>query len=486
MDNLKNKAVHSFLWDFFGTFSAQGVSFVISIFLARILTPTQFGTVGLALVFIAFSQSLMDVGFSKALIQNKENKSITYSSIFFVNLIVGIFLFILFQIVAVQIGLLYKKPIIENLVRLLSIGFLINSLNLVQIAILKRELRFKDLSIRLFLANLISGAFGIALALLGWGVYALVAQNLTVGIVSTIILWKVSNWKPKWEFSFGEVKKLFKFSGYVFSEGLIYNAIQKGYIFVIGSLFSPAMLGFYTQAHSLRQLVTAFSSSSINKVFFPLLSKVQDDRPRFDKIFFKSITTVSMLCFFLTGVLFFSAKWLIITLFGEQWYTSVDIFEILIFTIYAIPINSVIVNAFLSLGKAKENFWLGLARAAFLIPPIIAAFLGGLDAFLWTLVVINFLGLFFNMLTLDKYCEISFVNQVKSILPFCIHCIVSVFITMYCVRNFSMSVFLNSFLSCSIFSACYISLILIFNKNAPLDLLGLLMKKERKIFLERK
>ena len=216
MTSLKKRSSNAFAWDMVGTLLKHGSTFIISIFLARLLEPAEFGLVGMAMVFITISHVFIDVGFSSALIQNKNNSNLTYSSVFYLNLSVGILLTTTFYFAAPFIGDFYKNQQIKELVQWLSLIFVFNSLNLVQQAILQKNLNFKSLTIRLLIANAIGGTLGVLFALQGYGVYALVIQQIGIAFISTVLLWSISKWKPDFQFSLDEVKKLIGFSSFVF------------------------------------------------------------------------------------------------------------------------------------------------------------------------------------------------------------------------------------------------------------------------------
>lgn len=227
MSSLKKRSAIALAWDLGGTIMRQGSGFVISIFLARLLEPEEFGLVGMAMVFISISQVFIDVGFSSALIQNKENSNLTYSSVFYLNLFAGLILTSFFYLTAPVIGAFYNSTQITELVQWLSLIFIFNSLNLVQQAILQRKLNFKILTLRIVIASTVGGVLGIIFAFQGFGVYALVIQQISTAILSTILLWTTSGWKPDFKFSMSEVKKLTSFSSFVFFDQFFLENFSK-------------------------------------------------------------------------------------------------------------------------------------------------------------------------------------------------------------------------------------------------------------------
>ncbi|MEQ9307094.1 MAG: oligosaccharide flippase family protein, partial [Marinoscillum sp.] len=218
MKSLKKRTTSALAWDIGGTMLRQTFNFVTSIFLARLLTPEEFGLVGMSMVFIAFAEVFIDVGFSSALIQNQKNSELTYNSVFFINIGAGFLLTIVFYLSAPLIGRFYNNMEVVGLVRWLSLIFVFNSANLVQVAILKKKLNLKIMNVRTSIGAMIGGIAGVASAFAGLGVYSLVIQHITMAVAGTLLLWTTAGWLPKMEFSWREVKNLTGFSTYIFMD----------------------------------------------------------------------------------------------------------------------------------------------------------------------------------------------------------------------------------------------------------------------------
>ncbi|MGM0589753.1 MAG: lipopolysaccharide biosynthesis protein [Bacteroidota bacterium] len=415
MSSLREKTGKALFWDLIGNYGGQISGFIISIFLARLLEPKEFGLVGMSLVFINIMKVLMDMGLASALVQNKNNTSRTYSSVFYVNITFAILLTVIIYSSAPWIGIFYNSDTVTQLVRFLSISFFISSFNIVQSTILTINLDFKNLTYRDLFSKIVAGFVAVIFAYKGYGVYALVIQLILSEIVKSILLWKVTEWYPKFEFSLNEVKKLTGFSIYVLAAQSANKVISELDTLVVGKLFSSSLLGFYSRANSLNQLIIRNSSTSLKKVFFPVLSKVQDDEERFTKIFLQVIDIVSGLAVMLTGIFFLGGEELIIGLFGEKWEPSVLIFQILILRGFTYPISAIIVNAFLAKGKSKENFHYGNIRKALQLLPLLIAYLYGFYPFIYSLVGISTLGWLLNNFFATYSLGIPFADQIKAV-----------------------------------------------------------------------
>lgn len=413
MTKLRLKATQAFIWDFAGIFAKQGVAFIVSVFLARLLLPAEFGLVAMALVFISISQIFADFGLASALIQNKDNTSLTYSSVFYLNIVVGILLFVLFWFLAPIIGNFYENQQISTLVRYLSLNFIFSSFNQVQQTILRKNIEFKKITIRAAVSQVLSGIIAVYLAYKGWGVYALVVQNLLGSVFGTIMLWQVAEWKPRLEFSWSELKKLSGFSVYVFLNYVTGKLVTQLNTLIVGKVFSASTLGLYSRAASLNSLVTTFSSSSISKISFPLLSQIQDDKKRFVSAYFKMLELVAFASFCLSGALIFAGSDIITILFGKTWMPSIFIFQILVFKSFTYPISLLVVSVFWAAGKTKESFWFDNFGKILGFIPLIFAMRWGFNPFLYSVVVVSIIGWFFSNWFVSISFSFSFLHQCK-------------------------------------------------------------------------
>jgi len=214
--NLIQKTKNSVIWDLSGSFLRQFALLFISILLARLLEPEEFGILGMSMVFISISEVFTDVGFTSGLIQQKDTKDIAYSSVFYINLLISVVLSIVIVLTAPLIADFYEAPQVKQILYYLAIIPPIAALGRVQAAILTKQINFKSLTIRDIVATLVGGVLGVGAASLDYGVYSLVIQQIAMVTTGTVMLWLATNWKPKPEFSKNEIKKLFGFSSFVF------------------------------------------------------------------------------------------------------------------------------------------------------------------------------------------------------------------------------------------------------------------------------
>ncbi len=242
------------------------------------------------------------------------------------------------------------------------------------------------------------------------------------------MIWKISEWKPRKEFSVNELKKLWSFSIYVFASSSVNQIVQQLDALIIGKLFTARTLGFFTRANSLNKLIIQNSSASISKIFFPTLAQVKDQTTRFENIYLRVIDLVAAAAIYFTAILFLIGEELIIGLFGEKWSPSIPIFQILILRGFTFPINAMIINAFLAKGKSKANFYYSNLRQVLQLIPFLVAYFMGFYAFLYASVIVAVCAWLGNTVAARLSLGISLLAQLKPVLLYIIFSILLVVI----------------------------------------------------------
>jgi len=253
LSSLKQKTLSGVLWSCVERFSVQGIQFVIMVIMARILLPSDYGMIGMLAIFIAIAQTLIDSGFSNALIQKKDRSEIDYSTVFYFNIAVGIVLYFILFFSSPLIARFYNTPELTGLTRVLALNLFINSLAVVQRAILSIKIDFKTQAKASFSAAIISGIVGIVMAYTGFGVWSLAVQTVLNAFVNTVLLWIFSKWIPLKVFSFESFKKLFTFGSKLLASGLLDTIYRNIYTIVIGKKFASTDLGYFTRADQFAQ-----------------------------------------------------------------------------------------------------------------------------------------------------------------------------------------------------------------------------------------
>lgn len=404
------------IWDFTGSLLRQFAGMFITIILARLLTPEEFGVIGMALVFVTITDVFIDVGFTSGLIQQQETKDITYSSIFYVNLTISILLSGVIMLAAPYVSVFYNEPKIETILMYLAIIPIIAALGKVQSTILSKQMNFRSLTIRTVGATVVGGIAGVIGAFCGMGVYSLVLQQIFTVLTSTILLWFSTGWKPKLEFSWPEVKGLLGYSSYIFLDSIIRQVFNRIDTIFVGKYFSSATLGFYSRAESLRAQIDAYASNSLRKVMFPVLSSLQEDNDAFKRVYLKVFNISSALTVLLIGPIYFLSDKIIIGLFGAKWEPSIIFFQILLFTTLTTPQTGMMVQAVLAKGFSKLRFQMGLIHRFLKLAPMVFGVLYGIVEFSIAVVAAATLMFFIYAYVMRSKFEIGFMKQVKELL----------------------------------------------------------------------
>ena len=348
---MAGKIVKSFAWDFAGRSGSQVASLIIGIILARILTPVEFGLIGMAMVFIAVSEIFTNLGLSSALIQRSNPTEEHFSSSFYLNTGAALALTLLFIVLAPVIAGFFNNEEITGLVRVLSLSLLIGSFSVVQEARLRKTMRFDLLAKAKLISSVLSGIVGISMAFLGFGVWSLVTQTLLGRLLTTGYYWFVSTWRPKLLFKINAIKELWSYSFKLFISGIIDTVYNQLDSIIIAKIFSATELGLYSKAKSLNRFVIKYSSESIGSVTFPAMAAIQEDRKRMIELGLKAETLIAFVSFGLLGWLYVAAESLILTLIGPKWQAAIEIFRILCLSGFAYPLSA----ATLSMLKASGD-----------------------------------------------------------------------------------------------------------------------------------
>lgn len=412
---INSKSKKAFFWDLSGAFARQFVSFFISIILARLLGPEEYGLIAIAMIVVNISGVFTDAGFSSALIQKKNVEDVAYSSVFYLNLGLSFILSFIIILVAPVMAIFFEDDALNHICMVLALIPPLSALGSVHTTMLSKELDFKSLTVRNIVATIIAGVIAVIAAFSGAGVYSLVIQQVLSAAMGTLMVWLAISWKPKWEFSIVEVKKLFHFSGYVFLDNIIRRIFLNIDSAFIGKMTSPVVLGFYNRAQSLKSQVDTFSTQSLSKVIFPVFSKLQHNDGEFKSTYHKSFKTISGIMVLLVAPFYILANFLIINLLGEQWERSVQFFQILVLGTLVSPHVGIMSKALLAKGLARFKFKIGLIQRFMMLLPIIIGYYKGMNYFTLALVGTNYVVFVLYLMAVDKKLHIDFWKQLKSV-----------------------------------------------------------------------
>ncbi len=414
---LRNRTMSSILWRFAERCGAQGVSFAVSVVLARLLAPDVYGTIALVSVFITILQVFVDSGMANSLIQKKDADDIDFSTVFYFNIIVCFILYCVMFIAAPVISAFYEDKELIPIIRVLSLTLLISGIKNVQQAYISRNLLFKRFFFATLGGTIGAAIIGITLAYLGYGVWALVAQQLFNATVDTIILWISVKWRPKRVFSLERLKALFSYGWKLLASGLldtVYNNIRQ---LVIGKMYSPSDLAFYNKGQQMPSLIITNINASIDSVLLPVMSREQRDSMRVKDMTRRAIKTSTYIIAPMMVGLTAVAPTIINILFTEKWLSSVPFLRIFCIIYLFYPIQTANLNAIKALGRSDLFLKLEIIKKSLGFGLLVSTMWYGVMAMAYSLLINCFLGQIINSWPNRKLLKYSYLEQLKDILP---------------------------------------------------------------------
>jgi O-antigen/teichoic acid export membrane protein len=356
---LKQKAIRGVLWSAVETWGAQATQLLTFLVLARLLTPETFGLVSMSTIFVHFVQVFVDSGFSQAVIQRKALEPEHLNTAFWVNVGMGLVLTAIGISTADLFAQFLKQPDITPVIRCLSLTILINSVNGVQTALLNRKLEMKNLAYRKLGGSLIGSLTGITLAFLQFGVWSLVGQTLVSSLVSSILLWTVSDWRPSLRVSARHFKDLFSFGINIVGLGLLSFVSIRADDFLIAYFLGPVALGYYTVAYRLLLTFSQLFDSTIKNVTFSTFSRLQNDAEKLKEAFYE-VTKLTVLITLPAALgAFVLAPELVVTVFGQQWAPSIPVMQVLALAVAVRTVADSTGVIIMALGKPSWNLKMG-------------------------------------------------------------------------------------------------------------------------------
>lgn len=407
----------NFLWRFMERCGAQGVTFIVSIVLARLLDPKVYGTVALVTVFTAILQVFVDSGFGNALVQKKNADNIDFSTVFFFNITVCTALYLIMFFCAPFIASFYKMPELTPVVRVMSLTLIISGVKNIQQSYVSKNLLFK----KFFFATLggtVGAAFiGIGMAYAGFGVWAIVAQNLFNQLVDTMILWVTVKWRPQLVFSFKRLKGLFSYGWKLLVSSLLdtgYNNLRQ---LIIGKLYTAKDLSFFNKGQSFPNMIVTNINSSIDSVLLPTMSAEQDDKSRVRAMTRRAIKTSTYIMMPLMMGLAVSAEPLVSLILTDKWLPCVPFLRIFCFTYAFYPIHTANLNAIKAMGRSDMFLKLEIAKKAFGLVVLVSTMWFGVIWMAYSLLLASLFSQIINSFPNKKLLEYGYIQQLKDMLP---------------------------------------------------------------------
>lgn len=415
--SLRKQAVFGLMWTFAQQFGNQLIGFVVSLVLARILLPEEFGLIAMIAVFVALGNGLLDSGLSKSLIRDRDADDADYSTVFFFNLFAGFLVYLLVFIAAPFIAEFYEYPILTNIIRIYCLSFLFTAATSVQLAKLTKEMKFRTQTFVALPAAMVGGIVGIILAVQDFGVWSLVYSSLVNALVGSILVWKYSGWYPSLNFDTTKFKKHWDYGYKLGLADLLNRFFNNIFLVVIGKYFSAAQLGIYTRAETMKQLPVSNLDRALNKVSFPVFVEIKDDPARLKKAFRKLL---KMVIFVVSPVLLIMAAMaepLFRFLFTEKWLPSAPYFQVLCLSGLLFPLHSYNLGILNVYGRSDLFLKLEVYKKFLIVLAVLLAIPFGIYGLLWGQVALSLVAFFINAKYTQKYIFYSPLRQLLDIVP---------------------------------------------------------------------
>ncbi len=412
-ESVRQQTISSVKWTAIERFGLQGMQFALGIIMARILAPSDYGTIGMISIFLAISQSFMDSGFGIALIQKQNRTETDFSTVFYFNIAMATLCYLILFLLAPYVASFFRTPILCAVLRVQSINLLINSCMQIHVSKLTIDLDFKALAKRSIIATLLSGICGIIFAYCGFGVWALVFQGLISTAINLIFVLFYIRWKPRWEFSCSSFKELGSFGSRLLVSGLLHTIYTNMTTLVIGRYFSSKELGFYNRGTTFATLPVDTMNGILQKVTFPILSKIQDDDARLIHVYRKYICVMSIPIFWGCTLLAALAKPVILLLLTEKWVDAAIYLEIYAFAIMFDHICTINLNLLKVKGRSDLFLRLEIVKKIIAVVILFASIPFGIIGICISKVIYTQIAVYINTYYTGKLFGLSYWTQFK-------------------------------------------------------------------------
>lgn len=443
-ENLKKKAQKGVFWSMIDNIGSQSIQFIFAIIIARLLTPEDYGIIAMPTVFIALSQCFVNSGFSGAIVRKHDIKKEDLSTAFLFSVSLGIIFYLILFISSPLIASFYKQPILTELLRVTALSLIFNPLFSIHQAILTREMNFKSLAFITLISSIVSGCIAIIIAYLGYGVWALVFQQVSTFAVKTLLMWFYSKWKPIFCWSVESFEYLWGYGSKMLASSLLDTTYKNLSPVIIGKYYTSADLGNYTRASHFADLPSQNITGVLQKVTFPLLASIQDDDERIKRNYHKLIRISSFAVFPTMIILSAIAKPLVLIILSEKWIGCVLFLEILCFTRMWFPVHVLNLNLLQVKGRSDLFFKLEIVKKIVGLIAMIVTLPFGIIYFVISGLFTSILSLFINTYYTGKYYNLTFISQMRDVLPiFCVSMIS--FVSIHCFLMITDNVYFQFF-----------------------------------------
>lgn len=412
---LRQKAVKGVLWSALERFSVQGVSFALGIVMARLLMPEDFGLVGMLSVFVAVAGTFVDSGFSTALIRKQDRTAADDNTVFYFNIVVSVVCYGLLYVLAPAVSAFYELSALTVLLRVLALQLVINSLGNIQRVHFTVAVDFKSMAKVGVVSTIVSGLVGVVMAMAGCGVWSVVAQMLLSSVCMVGGLWWVSPWRPQWIFSWSSFRELFGFGSRLLLSSLLNTLYNNVYSLVIGKVYNAKDLGYYARANSFGNFPSSNVSYVLQRVTFPVLSKMQNEDEELRKNYRRLLKLAAFVVFPLMCGLSAVSYPLVRVLLGEEWLGAARLLHILCFSLMLYPIHAINLNLLQVKGRSDYFLRLEVVKKMIGVGVLVFTLSMGLEAMCWGLVLSSWLSWVVNTYYTGKLIGVGYWMQLRDV-----------------------------------------------------------------------
>ncbi len=425
MGEIRKQTISGVKWTAIENFSLKFIQFFVGIVLARMLTPADYGLIGMLGIFTAVASTFVDSGMSNALIRKQNADNNDYNTVFIFNIVVSCLVYVILFFAAPYIAVFFKSPILCDITRVISLNLIIGSLAGVQTAYFNKNLEFKNLAGISVATSIVSGVIGIAMAYMGYGVWALVWQSLVSTLFSTIFKWYISKWKPCLQFSKASFQDLFGYGSKLLASSLLHTIYTNLTTLFIGKFYTPNALGFYSRGESWPTLLEGTIIGVLGKVTFPILAKLQDDKGKLLTVYRKYIQTTSLPIFFGLILLCALSRPLICLVLTDKWLPAVPYMQIFCFVYLLDNVCILNLNLLQVLGRSDLFLRLEIIKKSISVGMLLCAVPFGVMAICIMKLIYAQIAVIVNTYYTGKLFKLGYFQQLKDFGPYIIYSVIA-------------------------------------------------------------
>ena len=454
---LKNKTVKGLGWSSIDSFASQGISFIVGIILARLLSPEEFGVIGIATILTVLFDKIVDCGFSNALIRKQDVKDIDFNTTFYFNLVLSCILYLVCFVCAPLIAAFFHNEALIKVVRWISLSLIISAFAIIQRTRLVKKIDFKTQAKISLTASILSGGVGITMAFLGCGVWSLVGQHLSRQISVTVLLWIFNKWAPRLEFSFTSFKQLFSYGGKLMLSGIIDTLCSELTVIFVGRIYTSATLGQYSRAKQFIGIFSSNLSSIIERVTYPVLSRIQENKTQLIANYRKIIRVLMLVTGIGTAIMASCAKSIILILIGPKWVEAILYMQLYAFVVITVPLKNFNLNLLQVYGRSDYILVLSIIKRVIEVGAVFLGFIG----MKWMLIgfaIAGVIGFLLNAYCTMKVSGYSLSRQIGDLIPSLVACSIIgliMYAMSFIITNIYLCLLLQLMVGATLFFAIY-------------------------------